>query len=157
MNINILNKEVQDFINRNLKSDITKLILKGSPFDDVSIQEIAEQIVSKNKCEVKLLTWFNQKNSYYPNKVNIEQTSSEITANYKANLVSGKTLIDITGGFGVDSFYFSKKIEDVTYCEINKELVDIVSYNLQLLNVKNISTYHINGITYLENNNKIFD
>ena len=157
MNINILNKEVQDFINHNLKSDITKLILKGSPFNDVSIQEIAEQIVSKNKCEVKLPTWFNQKNSYYPNKVNIEQTSSEITANYKANLVSGKKIIDITGGFGVDSYCFSKKIEDVTYCEINEELVDIVSYNLQLLNVKNISTYHINGITYLENNNKIFD
>ena len=120
MNINILNKEVQDFINHNLKSDITKLILKGSPFNDVSIQEIAEQIVSKNKCEVKLPTWFNQKNSYYPNKVNIEQTSSEITANYKANLVSGKTLIDITGGFGVDAYYFSKKIVDVTYCEINE-------------------------------------
>ena len=157
MNINILNKEVQDFINRNLKSDITKLILKGSPFDDVSIQEIAEQIVSKNKCEVKLPTWFNQKNSYYPNKLNIEQTSSEITANYKANLVSGKTLIDITGGFGVDSYYFSEKIVDVTYCEINEELVDIVSYNLKLLTINNISINSINGLTFLEKNNKIFD
>ena len=44
MNYRILNKEVQGFINSNLKSDITKLILKGNPFDAVTIQEIAEQI-----------------------------------------------------------------------------------------------------------------
>jgi len=40
LNKAILNKEVQDFINSNLKSDITKLILKGSAFEEVSIQEI---------------------------------------------------------------------------------------------------------------------
>ena len=106
MNTEILSEQVQDFIKKNLKSNITKLVLKGSPFEYVSIQEIAEQIIAKSKCKIKLPTWFSCKNIYYPNKLNIEQTSSEITANYKAKLVSGKILLDTTGGFGIDSYYF---------------------------------------------------
>ncbi|HSQ46222.1 MAG TPA: hypothetical protein VLM44_04800, partial [Lutibacter sp.] len=109
MNQNILKIGVQNFINAHLKSDVTKLILRGSPFDIVSIQEIAEQILAKNSCKKKLPIWFNAENIYYPNKLNIEQTSSEITANYKSDLVSGETFIDITGGFGIDAYFFSQK------------------------------------------------
>ena len=46
---------------------------------------------------------------YYPKKLSVEQTSSEITAEYKAGIVNGKSLVDLTGGFGVDSYFFSKK------------------------------------------------
>jgi 16S rRNA G966 N2-methylase RsmD len=157
LNTSILNKEIQEYINANLKSDMTKLILKGSNFDEVTIQEIAEQIVSKNKCKTKLPTWFQKENIYYPNKLNIEQTSSEITANYKANLVSGNSLIDITGGFGVDTYYFSKKIKNVTHCEINKELSKIVSHNNKQFNSKNIKTFVGNGLSYLEKSDYKFD
>ena len=104
----ILNTEIQYFINANLKCDIAKLVLKGSPFNGISIQEIVEQLVSKTKCEKKLPTWFLTEGIYFPNKLNIEQTSSEITAKYKASLISGTSLIDVTGGFGVDAYYFSK-------------------------------------------------
>jgi precorrin-6B methylase 2 len=148
LNTRILNKNVQDFINANLKSDITKLVLKGSPFTAVSIQEIAEQITSKSKCEKKLPKWFNTKNIYYPNKLNIEQASSEKTAKFKANLVSGKNLIDITGGFGVDALYFSQILETVTHCETNSDLSAIVTHNLQKFNVHNITTYLGDGIEY---------
>ena len=157
MNNNILHKEIQDFINSNLKADITKLILKGSPFETTSIQEIATQIEAKKRCKKKLPTWFSAKNIYYPNKLNIEQTSSEIAAKYKASLVSGTTLIDLTAGFGVDSFYFSQKINNVTHCEINKELSGIASHNLRFLNSKNISTYVGDGFEYFKKNNTKFD
>ncbi|MFO7673282.1 MAG: class I SAM-dependent methyltransferase [Lutibacter sp.] len=157
MNHHILNKEVQDFINANLKSDVTKLILKGSPFDTVSIQEIAEQILAKNSCEKKLPTWFNTGNIYYPNKLNIEQTSSEITANYKSDLVSGETFIDITGGFGVDAYFFSQKVAKITHCEINEDLSAMVSHNFKQLKVKNITTYLGDGIEFLKKSQEKFD
>lgn len=157
MNHHILNKEVQDFINSNLKSDLTKLILKGSPFAYVSIQEIAEQILAKNSCEKKLPTWFNSENIYYPNKLNIEQTSSEITANYKSDLVSGESLIDITGGFGVDAYYFSHKVATIAHCEINEELSAIVLHNFKQLKVKNIATNLGDGIELLQKSNDKFD
>jgi len=157
LNKEILNKETQEFINSNLKSDITKLILKGSPFTSASIQEVAQQIEAKNKCEKKLPTWFNSKNIYYPNKLNIEQTSSEITAKYKATLVAGKSLIDITGGFGVDAYYFSQKKLAITHCEISENLSKIVTHNLTQLNTLNISTYIGDGIQYLKNNTSNYD
>ena len=125
MNKAILHKEVQNFINTNLNTDIAKLIFNGSPFGDVSIQEIATQIESKKRAQNKLPAWFSASFIYYPNKLNIEQTSSEVTANYKANLVSGDSLIDLTWGFGVDSYYFTKRFKKVIHCEINPELCEL--------------------------------
>ncbi|MGB0892407.1 MAG: class I SAM-dependent methyltransferase, partial [Flavobacteriaceae bacterium] len=157
LNLKILQPEVQQFITDNLKSDITKLILKGSSFDAISVQELANQIVAKQKSAKKLPTWFSTKNIYYPPKLSIEQTSSEITATYKANLISGNSIIDITGGFGVDCFAFSKRFKQVTHCELNDDLSTIVKHNYQQLNINNISTISGNGIDYLKNTSEKFD
>jgi hypothetical protein len=105
----ILNTVCQGFINKNLNSDPTALLLKKHKELPVDIKVLVEQIEAKKRCKKKLPTWFQTQNIYYPNKLNIEQTSSEITASYKANIISGNSLIDLTGGFGVDCFFFSKK------------------------------------------------
>lgn len=157
MNKAILHPEIQQFITDNLKSNITKLILKGSPFDGISVQELANQIVAKQKSENKLSSWFLEDNIYYPPKISIEQTSSEITAKYKSNLVKGDSIIDITGGFGVDCFYFSKHFKEVTHCEINEGLSTIVKHNYQQLKAKNITTFSGNGIEFLKKSDKNFD
>ncbi len=157
MNSDILNTEVQNFISKFLDIDITKLILKGSPFEDISIQELVEQIESKRKCKTKLPTWYNTPKIYYPNKLNIEQTSSEITAAYKSNFISGKSLIDLTGGYGVDTFYFSKRFDEVTHCEINAQLSDIVSHNFKQLNLYNVNTIPKDGIAFIQDCNLQFD
>ena len=157
MNSLILKKEVQQFIVEHLQTDITKLILKGSPFKGISIQELANQIIAKAKSEKKLPTWFNNENIYYPNKLSIEQTSSEIAAAYKSTLVSGTTLVDITGGFGVDSYYFSKVFKKVVHCEIDEELSTIVAHNYQQLNIENIDTKATNGFDFLKKTDALFD
>lgn len=157
MNLNILKAKVQQYIDDNLKSEITKLILKGSPFDDISSQELANQIVAKQKSEKKLPTWFTTQNIYYPPKTSIEQTSSEITAEYKSNIVKGNAIIDITGGFGVDCYYFSKSFKQVTHCEINDELSKIVSHNYQKLAIHNVTTYSGNGFDFLKSTDSNFD
>ncbi|WP_299122670.1 RsmD family RNA methyltransferase [uncultured Winogradskyella sp.] len=157
MNLDILNIEIQEFINANLKSDISNLLLKGVSFDGIETKSIIEQIEAKKRCEKKLPTWFNAANIYYPNKLNIEQTSSEITAKYKANLVSGKSLIDLTGGLGVDAYYFSKQIENVIHCEINTELSDIAKHNYKALNVSNITCKNDSGIEVLKELDQHFD
>ena len=157
MNTAILHTEVQDFINENLSRDLSKLIFKGSPFHGITIQEIAAQIESKKKAQTKLPTWFKKPFIYYPNKLNLEQTSSEITSNYKSQLVSGNHLIDLTGGFGVDTYYFSKKIKKVTHCEINNDLSEIVEHNYKILELDNIETVAEDGLTYLKNQDQFYD
>ncbi|MEO1032866.1 MAG: class I SAM-dependent methyltransferase [Bacteroidota bacterium] len=157
MNKTILNIEIQEFINSHLKSDISTILLKGLPFEAIDAKLIIEQIEAKKRCEKKLPTWFNTPTIYYPNKLNIEQTSSEITAKYKADLVSGYSLIDLTGGFGVDSFYFSKTMESITHCEINPELSDIVQHNYKVLNTPNINCLNESGIDTLKRLDRPFD
>lgn len=152
MNKNILKTDTQSFIQDNLTANITKLILKGSPFNEITVQELANQIIAKQKSKKKLPTWYQAKNIYYPQKISIEQSSSELTASYKADLIKGNTIIDVTGGFGVDSYYFSKKIKRVTHCDINANLSEIVNHNLKELNVQNINTININGIDYIDQN-----
>ncbi|APY07308.1 SAM-dependent methyltransferase [Winogradskyella sp. J14-2] len=157
MNLVILHTIVQDYINSNLDANTSDLLLKGIPLKDISQKLVIEQIEAKKRCKKKLPTWFGSKNIYYPNKLNIEQTSSEFTASYKATLVSGKSLIDLTGGFGVDAYYFSKKVETVMYCEINSELSEIVKHNYKVLQSKNIDCLNENGIDTLKSIDKPFD
>ena len=157
MNSAILHKDVQQFITDNLKSDITKLIFKGSPFIDVSVQELANQIVAKQKSINKLPSWFSAENIYYPEKISIEQTSSEVTAKYKSKIVSGKNIIDITGGFGIDCFYFSEHFKVVTHCEINNNLSEIVKHNYQQLKKENITTFSGDGLQFLKDSEENFN
>lgn len=157
MNKLILNTVNQHFINNNLDTDIVSLLLRKTDFEEVDIKELVEQIEAKRRCKSKLPTWFNTENIYFPNKLNIEQTSSEITAQYKSTLVKGLSIIDLTGGFGVDAFYFSKQFKEVTHCELDENLSEIVSHNFKTLEVNHINTVTTDGIQYLKNSNTIFD
>lgn len=157
MNNKLLAKAVQDYINANLNADVNQIALAKSPFESITSAELATQITAKKKSEKKLPIWFHTENIYYPPVLSIEQTSSEVTAKYKSKLATGDTLIDITGGFGIDSYYFAKKVKEVTHCEINPELSEIAQHNALLLNAKNIEFKAEDGIAYLQNTNDIFD
>ncbi|MBQ0737623.1 SAM-dependent methyltransferase [Aquimarina celericrescens] len=158
MNKGLLQPEVQEFINNNLKTDLPQLILKGSPFPQVSIQEIATQIETKRKAEKKIPKWFSTEKIIYPKSLNLEQTSSQITATYKAEQIEGESLIDLTGGFGIDSFFFAEKFHEVIHCELNEELSELVKHNFQYLSKKsNLEFYTGSGIDFLKNTNQIFD
>lgn len=157
MNLSILTTEIQNFIDNSLQANISKLALSKNPFPEVDWKEIINQIVSKNKSKNKLPTWFETDEIYYPPSVSIEQTSSEITAKYKTNLLSGKSIIDLTGGFGVDCYYFSKKFEKVIHCEKNSELSEIVKHNYEKLKVQNIECLAQNSTDILNNSKELFD
>ena len=157
MNALVFNPEVQAFIQENLHSDITKLILKKPIFDGISNTELAEYIQGKIASEKKLPTWFNTPEIYFPKKLAIEQSSSEKTAAYKSSLIQGDSLLDLTGGFGVDSYYFSKTSKQVTYLEQQVELSAIAKHNANILGAKNIEFIAKDGISFLEESNRMWD
>jgi hypothetical protein len=153
----ILNPEIQTFINSNISKSISKLALQKNPFPDVDWIRILNQIEAKSKAKDKLPNWFVAKNIIYPSKISIEQTSSEKTAQYKASIVSGHSLIDLTGGFGVDDYYFAKKIKNVVHCEINLELSAVVKHNFEQLNAPNINCYPGDSLITLNTLNTKWD
>lgn len=128
-----------------------------SPFRDVEAKDLANQIAARNKAAKKLPSWYKQDFIYYPALLSIEQCSSETTAAYKAGLARGNRLIDLTGGFGVDSLYFAKRIEQVTHCEINASLSEIAAHNASILQQKNMRFLAVDGIAFLKESNEYFD
>ncbi|WP_296145694.1 RsmD family RNA methyltransferase [uncultured Flavobacterium sp.] len=153
----VLNQAIQDFINSNLNKDISKIAFQKNPFPEVDFAVILNQITAKSKSEHKLPTWFSTEEIVYPSKISVEQTSSEKTALYKSELISGESLIDLTGGFGVDDFYFSKKFKSVVHCEMDYELSDIVNHNFQQLKAENIKCFAGDSFEILKNLNRKFD
>ncbi|HPW97011.1 MAG TPA: class I SAM-dependent methyltransferase [Flavobacterium sp.] len=157
MNKTILSEEIQAFINEHVSANVSDLALKKSKFLSFDWTLILNQIEAKQKAKIKLPTWFSTKNIYYPSKLSIEQTSSEKTAAYKSSLVSGESLIDLTGGFGVDDYYFSKKIKHILHCEINAELSEIVTHNFEVLQQQNIECFAEDSLTILDKLKRNFD
>lgn len=150
MDSSLLHPEIQKFITANIGADSSKFALQKNPFPEVNWIAIINQIATKTKAKDKLPTFFKTENIIYPSKISVEQTSSEKTALYKASLVSGDTLIDLTGGFGVDDLYFSKTMKNVIHCEIDEELSMLVQHNFVVLGIQNIQFEWGDSYTYLD-------
>jgi len=133
------------------------VITQNRQFPTVSQKELASQIEAKKKSEHKLPTWFNSPRIYYPEKLSVEQTSSEKTARYKASLVAGKTMLDMTGGFGVDTYFFSSRFQVVQHCEKNSELSAIAEHNHAILNGGEAIFHAEDALAVLKNSTKNWD
>lgn len=151
MNKAILDKEVQHFIKANREKSPTEIALKKSPFSTVSSAELASQIDGWQRSVRKLPTWAFSEGIYYPDKLNLEQCSSEHTALIKQTLIKkGARVIDLTGGFSVDSCYLAQEASEVIHCELNANLSEIVDYNAKILRVHNLRCVVTDGIKYLQ-------
>jgi len=158
MNNAISNPEVQDYLRKHLTLSPTVIALRKSPFSNISAGELANQLDGLKRSRKKLPLWFNTPGIYYPNLLAIEQASSALTAMYKGKLIpAGAKLIDLSGGFGVDSYYFSKQAKEVIHCEQNVELSQIAAHNTELLGANNITFFAGDGISYLATQSQQFD
>lgn len=131
----LLNPEIQKFIFENKAVKIQDLLLKKSPFPEVSMPDIVQQIKGLQVAQRKF-PFLLQEGIIFPLQLNLEQASSEKTAHYKSDILKGKKLIDLTCGFGIDAYYLSKNFEEVTLVEQNAELLEIVAHNWNILNKK---------------------
>jgi hypothetical protein len=149
----ISSPEVQRYIRENEKVDVNALILKHKTILDVPSSLIVDQLSGRRKSKEKIPS-FHESEIIYPPGINLEQSSSEKTATFKTKvfleaLSSRKNLIDLTGGFGVDSFFLSKIFKSVYYVEPNADLLEIVKGNHATLGAFNISHYNNTAETFL--------
>ena len=99
-----------------------------------------QQIEGRERTADKLPTFASIPDWWYPVRLSCEQCSSELTARYKASLLSplalgeGKEerLLDLTGGYGVDTYFLSEQFIHTDYVEQNEELCRIAAHNFAL-------------------------
>lgn len=149
--------EVQDWIWQHKAENPRELIFKKSPFYSVSMQAIVEQIQGIQKIKHKVPLLVQRKGILFPPSINIEQTSSWTTAKYKANILNYSTLIDITGGLGIDTLAFACRGKEIYHLESNLSLQSIAEHNFTILNKKNIKSICTDGIAFLQQCKKKFD
>lgn len=151
----LLQKEVQQFIVDNEFTDSRSLALKQKPFMHVSAQLLAAQLLARQKAKNKLPLFYKTFGIVYPPTLNLEQSSSEATAYYKAvllaSLVSNTfSAADLTGGFGVDSFFLSRVAKSLVHVEPNEALQKIVTHNHTTLGASNIRYLSAKAEAFLE-------
>lgn len=153
-NMKIASDKEKEFIFNNLNSDINKLLLQPSK-EDIDIKFCVKQIQGYNKAKEKFPSLIENTLLLFPNKLNLEQSSSEETAKYKSSLFNNhSTLRDLSSGFGIDDIFFSKTIDKVYYHEKDLELANIAEYNFNLLEIKNIEVIKGDSIKSLKTFNK---
>lgn len=137
------------FIQENLHRSPAELMLQASRHTGLSMAEMVQQIQARQKAATKLPSWAASPDAVFPSTLSVEQTSSEQTAAFKASLTTGDVLVDLTGGFGVDSYYFSKKFKQVVHIEQQTDLSEIATHNFRLLRADNIQTINTTAEEYL--------
>lgn len=151
----LISSDIQNYINQNLNSDLNKLLLKKSPFPDVTMQEIVQQIKGRKTAEKKF-PFLTKEGIVFPPNLNLEQASSQSTAEYKAQNLKGRSFLDLTCGFGIDAYFLSKNFDEVTLIEQNSELISIVENNWKTLGSK-ANFINENLEKFLENSQQKFD
>lgn len=152
----MLSQEEQDFIQLHADQDPHQIALSGKKYPNFDLGKLASQIQARQKLARKLPFWVSHANLFFPASISLEQASSEVTANFKANIVHGNVL-DASGGMGVDSAAFAKKANLVVYVERQQDLKEITAYNHAQLGCKNIQHVLGDGLAYLNQATTTFD
>ncbi|MBK0401366.1 hypothetical protein I5M27_00110 [Adhaeribacter sp. BT258] len=143
--------EARAFLEQNKAADPAGLMLQAKRFPGLPVAELVQQIQARQKAKTKLPGWAENFDLIFPANLSVEQASSELTAQFKARLVSGEILVDLTGGFGVDVFYFAQQFRQVYHVEQNETLSETVAFNFEKLGVKNVTFLAQNATVFLEN------
>lgn len=154
--------DIQNYILSHEKDDPEKLVLKEKTILGVPSAWIAAQLKARKKTEYKLPLFYDTRGIVYPPSVNLEQSSSEATARFKTQVVSkwitsGKKFCDLTGGFGVDSFFLSSAFPYCDFAEPQKELLELAEQNHRLLGVINIHYHWKDALEFISASGKHYD
>lgn len=120
---------------------VQDLALQRNKYKHLSDEEwrwFLQQVEGRERTADKLPTFAAIDDWWYPVRLSCEQCSSEATARYKASLCqrSGlsaeRSLLDLTGGYGVDTYFLSEQFDHTDYVEQNAELCRIAEHNFSL-------------------------
>ncbi|MCB0533693.1 MAG: RsmD family RNA methyltransferase [Lewinellaceae bacterium] len=146
----------RQFIQDHLQDDLHRLLLSASRYPDVQVPVAVAQIEAFRKIREKVPSWFRF-DLIMPPVRSVEQASSEETARFKTGLFSGNSMADLTGGMGIDSWFFSRQFNQVVYVEQQPQLVENARHNFDVLEARNINVLAADSAFFLKQTDLHFD
>ncbi len=147
-------ERIAEFVRRHISDDTTRLILDRKKWPEIDMDLVVNCIESRRKLKGKVQEWYDEPRLIFPYKLSAEQCSSSATARYKAALAASIVtsrhpkldlgsphplrLADLTGGLGVDSWFFSKVFDEVLYNEMQPKLYEAALHNFKVLEAGNV-------------------
>lgn len=151
----ILSSDIIQFVRKHENDNINELALQAKRYPTIDIPLAIRQIAGRQIARLKIPTWYKNENLIYPKHLSLEQASSEATARYKADLIKGESMVDLTGGMGVDFSFLSTKFQNATYVEQQPELAKIANINMGMLKLGNVQIKNEDGTAYLQKMEKV--
>lgn len=139
---------ILDFAREHRNSDVRTLALKAKAFPGIDMPMALQQIAGYRIAVNKLPLWASRDDIIYGPQLSMEQCSSQVTALYKAALVTGNSIVDLTGGLGVDFSYMAAGRKG-TYVERQEHLCDIARHNFKALDL-DASVVCGDGVDFLQ-------
>jgi len=133
------NAEARRFVQDNVRSDVRELALR-LPSNVHFDAKVAVQLIDCYQRAFKKLPLWSE-NLMALDRRSLEQSSSQRVARYRASVIQGKRLLDLTGGLGVDDVYLSASFSEVESIEKNPDLVEMSTYNDGVLQIENITRF----------------
>lgn len=151
----LLDPAVQSYIEKHSHEDLRSRMLKKSPFENLSMRELVVQMKGR-QIAAKKYPFLLSKGIVFPEHLNLEQSSSLSTAQYKSKGLTGESFLDLTLGFGIDSFFLSEGFKRRVLIERNPILLKIVKHNWEVLG-KEAEFYEGDLHDYLTQSSETFD
>lgn len=152
----MLNIATRNFIREHAGDDPARLALAARRYPDVDVPAAVVQVEALQKIRTKIPSWYRF-DLTFPARLSVEQSSSEQTARFKAGMFSGGRMADLTGGMGVDAYFFAQQFRQVMYVEQNPELVALARSNFTALGADNIEVAHADAEQFLQTTTDSFD
>ena len=131
-----LSPQLPLLIQQHAQDDVQQLALQRNRFpqlSDADFRFLLQQVEGRQRTREKLPILSALPDWWFPVRLSCEQCSSEATARYKAQLVGHcHRLIDLTAGYGIDTFHLAEGMQEVHYVERNAELCAIAEHNFSL-------------------------
>lgn len=138
-----LTESLKTFIRMHAGDDLHRLTLSAGRYPGIDVPFATLQIAARRQIRDKLPAWYANDALIFPSRLAAEQCSSEQTARYKHQLLEGEQhLCDLTGGLGVDAYYFAQQVKHVTYVERDATCFDAAMHNFSVMQATNIEGRH---------------
>lgn len=132
---------ITDFVLQHREDDVRQLALQADRYPEVDMSYVLNQIAGWKKAVEKVPRWTACKDIIYPPHLNMEQCSSQTTAEYKQRLIAtilgeqskDTTLVDLTGGWGVDFSFLAQAFGKAVYVERDGHLCRLARHNMPCL------------------------
>lgn len=169
----IMNDETREFVAMHRNENVRELALKAKRVEGLDLPLALDQIAGWQIARKKLPQWASCEGIVYPPHISMEQCSSQFTAQYKSEiaqtllapaatvrarvsdsgesdtLVARSSMVDLTGGFGVDFSYLAREFSQATYVERQRHLCDLAEHNMAALGLDQARIVCGDGVEYL--------